>query len=318
MADVPRVLLICSIILLLVDMAVVIWYFYMQKDVVSGNEGARNVITLIVLLALASFAFSFGLVIYRDINSSRLAAYAFGGAALMTLLVCWSVAELEGQKRRAMETVETIVSILEVENASLDGHSMHVYNLTMLLYDYLPYRMKRKINRVNLSYASLFIDLGKLGIPARVLNKTGKLLSDEWAIMKRHPEISARIFESIPSFQAVHDWILYHHERMDGNGYYHKAGREIPLASRVITVADTYSSITMNRSFKASLSYSDAMLELKLAAGTQLDPELVEIFSQIPRKRIEACFEDVRQRMARFKEEGFREEPGGGNKGEKQ
>ena len=309
MVDMPRTMLTVSLLLMIANILGAIWYFYFKRDVMLTNDGIRNLVTILVLGIMVALAVAFGIVLYQGISNSRLSGFALSGTVSLTVLLIWSGLEIEGIKARAMETVETIVSILEVENSNLDGHSLHVHNLTMLLYDYLPFSMKRKINRVDLAYASLFIDLGKLGVPAQILNKTGKLLSDEWAMMKRHPEISAKIFEPIPAFHTINDWILYHHERMDGNGYYRKKGKEIPLAARVITVADTYSSITMVRAFKPSLPYADAIMELKLAAGSQLDPEIVEVFCEIPKDRVDACFEDVRRRMERFEAEGFREEP---------
>ena len=308
MTDLPQILLVISLLLTILDITLGLWYLVARKDVTTTRTRAAVILSVVILAIMFGFSVSYVIVLAQGYNNIKIARSAIGYSVLMTLFLAWSIQQMEALKKRAMETLETIVSILEVENSNLDGHSLHVHNLTMLLYDYLPYRMKRRINPVNLSYASLLIDLGKLGVPARVLNKTGKLLSDEWALMKRHPEISARIFEPIADFDAIRDWILYHHERMDGNGYYRKKGEEIPLAARIITVADTYSSITMVRSFKPTLSYGDAILELKLAAGSQLDPEIVEVFCSIPRNRVDDCFEDVRKRMERFRAEGFRRE----------
>ncbi|MCR4763957.1 MAG: HD domain-containing protein [Lachnospiraceae bacterium] len=307
MLEMPRAVVMISLFIMVLNILLVIYYIFIKQDVLLASERLSRFWTALILLIMGSLSVAYGIVLAQGYNNGRLAFFAFLFSVLILLFIVWAILEMETMKRRALETLQTVVSILEVENSNLDGHSLHVHNLTMLIYDYLPFGMRWRVNRVNLAYASLLIDLGKLGVPSRILNKTGKLLSDEWALMKRHPELSAKIFELIPSFRAIDDWIIYHHERMDGNGYYHKKGEEIPLASRLITVADTYSSITMARTFKATLSYSDAIMELKLAAGAQLDPQLVEIFCQIPRARVEACYEDVRRRMERFETAGFKE-----------
>ncbi len=316
MIDAPRMILILTILLLLCCIVTLMYYFFFRRDVLLSGKNSAMVYSIIVLAVLIVFCVSMIIVFLQGISSPRLSNMALFSACLLLLMSAWNIIQMESVKKRSMETLETLVSILEVENANLGGHALHVHNLTMLLYDYLPFSMRWKINRVNLSYASLLIDLGKLGVPSRILGKTGKLLSDEWAIMKKHPEISARIFAPISGFDTIRDWILYHHERMDGNGYYRIKGEEIPLASRVITVADTYSSIIMVRSFKPTLSYGDAIMELKLAAGPQLDPEIVEIFAKIPKNRIDACLEDVRDRMARFQADGFRADQTDEAKGE--
>ncbi|MCR5775427.1 MAG: HD domain-containing protein [Lachnospiraceae bacterium] len=211
-------------------------------------------------------------------------------------------------RKRSVEIIEMLIGVIEAGDSNLDGHSLHVHNLTMLIYDYLPFRYRRKLNPTDLEYASLLLDIGKLGVSRRILNKSGKLVDDEWALMKRHPEIGVKILGSVDYFDRISDWILYHHERVDGSGYYKLKGDQIPLASRVMAVADTYSAITMERSYKPSHSYEEAVSELRLVSGTQLDEELVEIFCNIPINRIASCMEDVKKRMQRFTEERFREE----------
>ena len=107
--------------------------------------------------------------------------------------------------------------------------------------------------------------------------------------MKKHPSIGVQILEPLSSFKHIMPWIMYHHERIDGKGYYGLKGDEIPLASRIIAVADTYSAITMRRSYKAPHTHEEAIKMMKEAAGTQLDEELVEIFAQIPKEKVMKC-----------------------------
>jgi HD-GYP domain-containing protein (c-di-GMP phosphodiesterase class II) len=215
---------------------------------------------------------------------------------------------IDGIKQRTRDISETLIGVIEAGDTNLDGHSLHVMYISMLIYDSLPYELQKDIKPENLRYASLLLDLGKLGIPSRVLNKPGKLESEEWDIMRRHPEIGVKVLKQIPSFEPICDWILYHHERVDGGGYYHLKGDEIPLEARIIAVADTYSAIVMVRSYKPSRSYDDALAALRIASGTQLDKKIVDIFAEIPRDRVEGCTREVRDRMAAFLDEDFRDD----------
>ena len=199
-----------------------------------------------------------------------------------------------------------MVGVIEAGDPNLDGHSLHVRDLTMLLYDSLPLRYHLKLNSRNLEIAALLLDLGKLGIPRSIISKSGKLEPEEWDFVRRHPEIAVKILQPIRSFDTVSLWIKYHHERVDGSGYYHLRNDQIPLASRLIAVADTYSAITMERSYKANMSHQDAIAELRQAAGSQLDREIVDIFCHIPYKKINQSMIAVKQKMQRYNEENFR------------
>ena len=208
--------------------------------------------------------------------------------------------------KNSMELLRAIVGVIEAGDPNLDGHSLNVQNLSLLLYDHLPISYRFRVNPKDLSYASLLLDVGKLGIPRSVIDKPGKLDNDEWMLMKRHPEIGMKILEPIASMSGVREMIKYHHERVDGSGYYQRKDKDIPLGSRIIAVADTYSAITMNRSYKASLSFEDAMLELRLSASSQLDPNLVDIFCTIPIRKVKASIEDAKKVMERYEGENFR------------
>ena len=107
--------------------------------------------------------------------------------------------------------------------------------------------------------------------------------------MKQHPKIAMDLLRSLPSFDEIKDWILYHHERMDGKGYYSIPGDDIPMAARIIAVCDTYSAITMRRSYKEKRTHEEAIDILKEVAGSQLDPDLVSIFLTIPKEELLAC-----------------------------
>ena len=93
---------------------------------------------------------------------------------------------------------------------------MHVKNLMTVFYKHLPRYLKSDYNLVSLEYAALLHDIGKLGMPEEILNKEGQLNEEEEALMRTHPQVAVRLLRSIKSFDYIADWILYHHERIDG------------------------------------------------------------------------------------------------------
>jgi HD-GYP domain-containing protein (c-di-GMP phosphodiesterase class II) len=132
--------------------------------------------------------------------------------------------------------------------------------------------------------ASMFHDLGKLGIPDAILLKPGRLTPDEAAVMKLHPVKSVEIINplsAIPFFKATIPGICHHHERIDGRGYpFGLAGDKIPLISRIILICDSFDAMTTTRPYRKGLTLDHAYKELRQFSGRQFDPQLVEIFTK--------------------------------------
>lgn len=219
----------------------------------------------------------------------------------------WSYINGNRTRARLLNMTELLIGVIEAGDPNLDGHSLHVHGLTMLLYEYLPLKYSLGIDRESLDYASLLIDIGKLAVSGKIVGKTGKLDSNEWELMRRHPELGANLIKNSGDFEKISTWVLYHHERVDGGGYYNLKKDEIPVPSRMMAIADTFSAITMARSYKPSYSYEDAMAELKLVAGSQLDEELVEVFCRIPVRRIASVTDKVQKKMKNYADGGFGE-----------
>jgi GAF domain-containing protein len=122
-------------------------------------------------------------------------------------------------------------------------------------------------------------DIGKIGVPDSVLQKPSRLNPAEWAQMREHPSIGARILAPIPRLANAAQIVLHHHERYDGKGYPDGlAGEAIPLGARILTVVDSYSAIIDRRVYKEARSHAEAVSELRKHAGTQFDPRVVEVF----------------------------------------
>lgn len=126
-------------------------------------------------------------------------------------------------------------------------------------------------------------DVGKIGIPDAVLRKPGKLDEQEWAVMKQHVEIGARIIGEHPSglLRTAQRIALSHHEKWDGSGYPNGlSGEDIPLEGRIVAIADVFDALTSVRPYKAAWSVEDAVRLLQEESGRHFDPQLVELFIQ--------------------------------------
>jgi diguanylate cyclase (GGDEF)-like protein len=129
---------------------------------------------------------------------------------------------------------------------------------------------------------SMLHDIGKIGIPDTILNKPGPLTAEERLIINQHPEIGYRIAQTVPELRHVAAFILTHHERWDGKGYPKGLrGEEIPIASRIIAMVDTYDVIVTGRAYQPARSKEEAIAELQRCAGTQFDPDLVAMYVQL-------------------------------------
>lgn len=127
-------------------------------------------------------------------------------------------------------------------------------------------------------------DIGKIGVPDNVLQKKGSLNEAEWACIKKHPDIGADILRPVSPLaeQGIVDMVRHHHERYDGNGYPSGLkGKEIPLGSRIIAVADTLSAILQNRPYREAKDFEFVVTEICRCSGNQFDPDVVAAFMRI-------------------------------------
>jgi putative two-component system response regulator len=125
----------------------------------------------------------------------------------------------------------------------------------------------------------LLHDLGKIAVPDGVLLKPGPLDRSEFALVRKHPEIGAEIVRPLRAFESPEPVVLHHHERFDGTGYpYGLRGSSIPLAARVVAVADSFDAMTTDRPYRAAMAPLEAFERLEDGRGSQWDPEVVDVF----------------------------------------
>ncbi|WP_135075127.1 two-component system response regulator [Terasakiella sp. SH-1] len=133
-------------------------------------------------------------------------------------------------------------------------------------------------------HAAPMHDVGKIGVPDSILLKPGKLSDEEWAIMREHPAIGAKILgeESSELMRASHDIAIAHHEKWDGSGYpYNLKGEDIPLFGRIIAVADVFDALTTARPYKKAWAVKDAVQFINEQSGQHFDPQLVGLFNNL-------------------------------------
>ena len=260
-----------------------------SKDVFSSGSKKETAWEYTALCLLVFFLIGYILVAILGKPDLIMAGILFGGSIFVAIVLSLIFHLIATIKDNALNIAETLISVVDARDPNLRGHSRYVQNITMALYDHLPPEKKEGINRVSLEFGALMHDVGKLGIPEEILNKPGPLDEDEWEIMRNHPRYSCKIMQPLKSLREILPWVEYHHERIDGKGYYGLKEEEIPYASKIIAVADTFSAITMRRSYKPPRSYEEAIAIMKDAAGTQLDKELVEVFTGISKYDLQSC-----------------------------
>jgi diguanylate cyclase (GGDEF)-like protein/PAS domain S-box-containing protein len=174
------------------------------------------------------------------------------------------------------KTIGLVINSLFAKSNRESQHSKRVSELC----EAIAVRMglsEREINRLRI--AGLMHDIGKIGIPEEILNKPGRLTGEEWEAMQRHPETGYRILAASSDFSDISTAILEHHERWDGTGYPRgKLGADISMQARIIMIADSFDAMTSERSYKQSMSVTDALIEIDRCAGTQFDPVIASTF----------------------------------------
>jgi response regulator RpfG family c-di-GMP phosphodiesterase len=186
-------------------------------------------------------------------------------------------------------TLEALGAALDSRDVGTESHSRRVHGYALAT---AREHGLSEPEMVDLAHGVLLHDIGKIGIPDSILLKPGKLTDEEWAIMRRHPEIGKRLIENIPFLKGAVPIVYCHHERWDGTGYPQGLrGEEIPLGARIFAVVDAFDAMTFDRPYSRAMSFAAAKAEIERCAGTHFDPAVVRSFLRVP----DAVLEEIRR-----------------------
>jgi hypothetical protein len=220
-------------------------------------------------------------LVFPDHAPSRFSVALRGGTVKALAARAEALRHSQGGEPNAIaaEIVE-LVSALARHERLTRGHTERVRAYSAMIGEELGLSDH---DRELLNWSCLVHDIGKLSVPPEILNKAGRPTDEEWAVLRRHPEVGGEIVEPLAPFLG--EWRLsasQHHERWEGGGYPQGlAGTEISLAGRIVAVADAYDVITSTRSYKKPMSVEAARSELVRCAGTQFDPAVVRAFLHV-------------------------------------
>jgi hypothetical protein len=211
----------------------------------------------------------------RDLRLAR-------GIADITSLALGNARRFDELERAYLSTVEALANALEAQDEYTGDHARALAEMALAVGTELQLEPERlKV----LELAALFHDIGKIGVPSEIIRKPGPLTAEELREMKRHPEIGEQILAPVPFLHPILSIVRACHERWDGKGYPDGLrGEEIPLESRIVFVCDAYHAMTSDRPYRAALPQGETVRRLRLAAGTQFDPEIVAAFVRVLRK----------------------------------
>ncbi|GAA3773243.1 HD-GYP domain-containing protein [Streptomyces phyllanthi] len=201
-------------------------------------------------------------------------------AALLVLLPMyvsgWVFAQYHRERAAHQATIRALVQAVDIKDGYTRGHSERVGQASMMI----ARELGMDDERVEvLRFAGILHDVGKLGVPTRLLRKNGPLTPEERRVIELHPEYGHEMVRGIGFLGEARAAILHHHERMDGSGYpYGLAGHQIPECARVVAVADAFDAMTSTRSYGRARPVATAVEELERCAGTHFDPVMVQAF----------------------------------------
>jgi HD-GYP domain-containing protein (c-di-GMP phosphodiesterase class II) len=228
-----------------------------------------------------------------DFDSSDMLAsesvLGYGGQVLSNVMM---VRNLE---QTAFETVLALANAIDAKDNYTCGHSERVGWLARQTGAALGLP---EPDLKLLEWAGILHDVGKIGVAEEILNKPGKLTSEEFEEMKRHPHMSYEVLKPVARLGPVLSGVLHHHENWDGSGYPHGlSGEQIPLSARIIRIVDTFDALTSTRSYRRGFPVDCAVKILREEAGHGTDPTVTEVFIKLFERYAREQQDDFRQRF---------------------
>lgn len=210
----------------------------------------------------------------RALGSSSLSPVVAGEA--VGVLLGSYLDSLASKRERDLATIMSLANALEAKDWTTGHHVHRVANLASACIEQIDPRLAEN---EDLTFGFLLHDVGKIGIPDRILSKPGRLDEAEWEIMRTHPELGVSILAPVELSDSTTDVVLYHHERWDGRGYPFGLRREdIPLGARVFTIVDAYDAMTSDRPYRKALQPEEVLRHIRSESGKAFDPDIVDIF----------------------------------------
>lgn len=209
----------------------------------------------------------------------EIASFCVLAVVATTLFARWDRA-LSETRAAHRETVDSLTAALELREVETGLHCRRVQEYSLML----AKRMELPKNVIGrLSEGALLHDVGKIGVPDRILLKPGPLSANEWEVMRSHPRLGADLLGRIGHLRTSVDVVLHHHEKYDGTGYPDGlANEDIPVEARVFAIADVFDALTTARPYHQARSFAEATAILRDGRGTHFDPAAVDAFLSIP------------------------------------
>jgi|GEM_PF-5720452 len=221
-----------------------------------------------------------------EIHLSMSIGYAVSGQGPVNMNELFKKADNNMYKQKLLRknstrstAIKTLMKALEARDFITEGHATRLEELLATMGQEIGLPEQRI---ADLLLLARFHDIGKAGVPERILFKPGPLTSEEFVEIQRHCEIGNHIASFSPDIEPIADYILKHHEWWNGKGYpLGLQGEEIPLECRILAIADAYDAMTNDRPYRKAMSHREAIAELQRCAGTQFDPSLVAKFIEV-------------------------------------
>lgn len=184
--------------------------------------------------------------------------------------------KIQDSDSHKIKIIEYLQSKLEKQNPEVKGHCINVKKYSMLLGKAVGMTEEALLE---LGLAAYYHDIGKVGLDWNLVNTKESLDQRDWTNVMKHPEVGYQILKSVADYGRVADYVLYHHERIDGVGYPNlSTSKEIPMQSKILALAEAYSDMTMDRPYRKELTKEQAIAEIRDGAGSQFDEKLADIF----------------------------------------